>query len=160
MELKKYISLALAGVASSIAISVPFTAEAQVLAETVAAAQPQTATLWFVIFNEPNECVANPGAPEQCGGVDVFGQPYLDSVANGAPDPSLIDPNDAAGVAVIHGTGAATTRRGLLRLVSTIYRSEAGTVLDLQGPSLIDPLGLGRAFENRDAEVHLVVRSH
>jgi len=121
---------------------------------------PRAVTLWWVIFNNPDACTANPGAPEQCGAVDIFGAPYLDSVANGSPDPSLIAPNHASGVAVIYATGAKTNYWGKVRLTASIYRSEAGGGLDLSGPNSVDPLGLGRAFENTDAEVHLVVRDH
>ena len=121
---------------------------------------PRAVTLWWVIFNNPDACTANPGALEQCGAVDIFGAPYLDSVANGSPDPSLIAPNQASGVAVIYATGARTSYWGKVRLTASIYRSEAGGGLDLSGPNSVDPLGLGRAFENVDAEVHLVVRDH
>ncbi len=121
---------------------------------------PRAVTLWWVIFNNPDACIANPGAAEQCGAVDIFGAAYLESVANGSPDPSLIAPNLSSGVAVIYATGAKTNRWGGVRLTASIYRSEAGGGLDLSGPNSVDPLGLGRAFENVDAEVHLVVRDH
>jgi len=121
---------------------------------------PRAVTLWWVIFNNPDACTANPGAAEQCGAVDIFGAPYLDSVANGSPDPSLIAPNHESGVAVVYATGAKTSYWGKVRLTASIYRSEAGGGLDLSGPNSVDPLGLGRAFENVDAEVHLVVRDH
>ena len=77
-------------------------------------------TLWWVIFNNPDACEFNPGAEEQCGPVDVFGQAYLESVANGTPDPSLILPNFESGLAVLYGTGAVSNHRGKLSLVSPI----------------------------------------
>lgn len=116
-------------------------------------------TLWWLFFNNPDGCVSNPGAPEQCGEVDVFGEAYLDSVAMGSPDPSLISPNPNAKLAVIYATGGVTDARGTIRLTASAYRSAADTPLSL-GPNVVDPLGLGRALENPDAEVHLVLRDH
>lgn len=120
---------------------------------------PHAATLWWVIFNEPDACVASPGAAEQCGAVDIFGADYLASVAAGDPNPALISVNTAAGVAVIHATGAVSDpRNGRIRFVASIYRNSGA--LDLSGAQVIDPLAQGRTFENRDAEIHLVVRDH
>ena len=121
-------------------------------------AGPRALTLWWVIFNKPEACIAHPGAPEQCGYADVFGQAFLDSVANGTPDPGLIAPNLASEVAVIYATGASTEGSGHVRMVASLYKSGPG--LDLAGPSLVDPMGFGRAFENTGAEVHLVIRDH
>lgn len=121
----------------------------------------QTATLWWVIFNHPEHCVTNPGGPERCGAIDIFGQAYLESVAQGAPDPGLIRPNLASGVGVLYASGDSSTRRGKLRFVTSIYRSAPGGQLDLSAsPTLVDPMGLGTGLENPDAEVHLVVRTH
>lgn len=121
---------------------------------------PRAVTLWWVIFNKPDACITAPGAVEQCGAVDIFGSAYLDSVANGSPDPSLIAPNLESELAVIYATGAKTSRNGRIRLAASIYRSAPGAGLDLSGPNIVDPLGFGRAFENPQAEVHLVVRDH
>ncbi len=82
----------------------------------------RAATLWWLIFNEPDACVSNPGQAEQCGEVDVFGQAYLESVRAGAPDPTLITPNTEAGLAVIYATGGQTDWYGHIRLVASIYR--------------------------------------
>lgn len=116
-------------------------------------------TLWWLFFNHPDGCVTNPGAIEQCGEVDVFGEAYLESVALGAPDPSLISPNSEAKLAVVYATGGITDARGRIRLVASAYRSAPDVPLSL-GPDIVDPLGLRRAFENPNAEVHLVVRDH
>lgn len=116
-------------------------------------------TLWWVIFNQPENCISHPDAVERCGLADSLGQPYLDSVAAGAPDPSLIAPNMASAVAVLYATGGITSRRGYVRLAASIYRS-AEEGLDLAGTQVVDPLGLGSAFSNPGAEVHLVVRDH
>lgn len=116
-------------------------------------------TLWWLFFNNPDECVANPGAPEQCGEIDVFGEAYLESVATGSPDPSLISPNPNARLSVTYATGGVTDSRGRIRLVASAYRSAPDVPLSL-GPNVVDPLGLGRALENPNAEVHLVLRDH
>ena len=116
-------------------------------------------TLWWLFFNNPDACVTNPGASEQCGEVDVFGEAYLESIANGSPDPSPISPNPNAKLAVLYATGGVTDFRGKIRLVASAYRSASDVSLSL-GPNVVDPLGLGRAFENPDAEVHLVLRDH
>lgn len=116
-------------------------------------------TLWWVVFNSPENCVANPGGAERCGLVDVMGQPYLDSVASGQPDPSLIRPNLASGVAVVYASGGISRKSGRLRLAASLYRT-AAEGLNLQGNHIVDPLGLGRAFSNPGAEVHLVLRDH
>ena len=121
---------------------------------------PRAVTLWWVIFNNPGNCIANPGAVEQCGALDIFGAEFLESVANGAPDPSLITPNLDSGLAVIYATGAKTNSRGGVRLAASIYRNDGQAPLDFSGANVVDPLGLGRAFENADAEVHLVIRDH
>ena len=122
--------------------------------------RPRAVTLWWVIFNNPDACIAAPGAHEQCGAVDIFGAAYLDSVANGSPDPSLIAPNLDSELAVLYATGAQTDRKGRVRMAASIYRSAPGGGLDLAGTNIVDPLGFGRAFENPEAEVHLVVRDH
>ena len=116
-------------------------------------------TLWWLFFNNPAGCVSNPGALEQCGELDVFGEAYLESVAMGSPNPSLISPNPEAKLSVTYATGGVTDSRGKIRLVASAYRSAPDVRLSL-GPNVVDPLGLGRALENPNAEVHLVVRDH
>ena len=116
-------------------------------------------TLWWLFFNNPDACVTNPGGSEQCGEADIFGEAYLESIANGSPDPSLISPNPNAKLAVLYATGGVTDFRGKIRLVASAYKSASDVSLSL-GPNVVDPLGLGRAFENPDAEVHLVLRDH
>lgn len=116
-------------------------------------------TLWWLFFNNPDGCLTNPGAEEQCGEIDVFGEAYLESVALGSPDPALISPNPEAKLGVVYATGGVTSASGRIRLVASAYRSAADVRLSL-GPNVVDPLGLGRAFENPDAEIHLVLRDH
>ena len=141
--------------AATISISIITTAEAGRYQNH----DPHAVTLWWVIFNNPDECTFNPGGEAKCGSVDVFGADYLASVANGAPDPSLIAPNTDAGLAVLYATGGRTNRAGKVQLVASIARSPEGP-LDFGGPNSVDPMGLGRALDNPDAEIHLVVRDH
>ncbi|MEO1082259.1 MAG: hypothetical protein AAFY29_22060 [Pseudomonadota bacterium] len=118
------------------------------------------ATMWWVIFNRPEACLANPGGVEKCGATDVFGQPYLDSVAAGVPDPSLIVVNTSAEVGVIYATGGVTDpRNARIRLAAAIYRSP-NEVLSFDGQQDLDPMRTGTGLINVDAEVHLVVRDH
>lgn len=67
--------------------------------------QRHAVTLWWIIFNSPENCVSNPGSAERCGLVDIMGQPYPDSVAAGQPDPALISPNLASGLAAVYASG-------------------------------------------------------
>jgi len=121
--------------------------------------QDHAVTLWWLIFNSPENCVAHPAAVERCGPLDVFGQPYLESVQAGQPDPALIMPNLASGLAVVYATGGIAGKSGRVRLAASIYRSPPAG-LNLGGTNIIDPLGLGGAFSNPGAEIHLVVRDH
>ncbi len=129
-----------------------------------ASAQPverptaRAVTLWWVVFNAPENCHANPGAAIQCDPADVFGTEFLKSVEAGSPNPLLIAPNMDAEPAVLFATGGATNRRGQLRLTGALFRSPAGEPLDLS-PG-VDPMGFGKGLENADAEVHRVVRDH
>ncbi len=113
-------------------------------------------TLWWVIFNEPEQCVTSPEAAAKCGGVDIFGQEYLDSVANGAPDPGLIRPNLESGLAVVYATGGITSPWGRVRLVASLYQGASGEDL----PDTVDPMNLNRALTSSAAEIHLVMRDH
>ena len=113
-------------------------------------------TLWWVIFNEPENCVTSPEAAAKCGAVDIFGQEYLDSVANGAPNPGLISPNLESGLAVVYATGGITSPLGRVRLVASLYQGASGEDL----PDTVDPMNLNRTLTSSNAEVHLVMRDH
>ena len=115
-------------------------------------------TLWWVIFNKPENCVGNPGGGAHCSSVDVFGAAFLESVANGAPDPSLIAPNLDAELGVLYATGDVTNARGKTWLVASTYKVTDNTPLAL--PPGADPMGFGRGLENENAEIHLVIRDH
>ena len=120
--------------------------------------RPSAVTVWWVIFNDPNKCSGDRDAYVKCSSVDVFGEAFLESVQNGAPDPSLIAPNLNAKPAVLYATGGVTDWRGRIRLSASIYATERGTELRL--PPGADPMGFGRGLENPRAEIHLVVRDH
>lgn len=117
-------------------------------------------TVWWLVFNNPAACTENPGGLERCGPNDVFGPAYVESLENGAPDPALIAPNLAAQIGVVFATGGTTNAQGWIRLVGAIYRSAPGGGLDIGSGNIVDPLALGRGYENPNAEVHLVVRDH
>ncbi len=119
---------------------------------------PQAVTLWWVVFNAPENCGGSPDPEAQCTAVDVFGAPFLESVAAGSPDPTLIAPNLAAEPAVLFGTGGATDKAGRVRLVAALYRTPGETAFTL--PAGVDPMGFGRGLTSADAEIHLVVRNH
>lgn len=114
-------------------------------------------TVWWVIFNSPEHCFGNPDPNANCSGVDIFGQPFLDSVAAGSPDTSLIATNWAARPAGLFATGAVTSPSGQVRLVSALYRTDPSTE---SLPDNTDPFGLGGGYVDENAEVHLVVRDH
>ena len=145
------LTLVLAGLVTSLTVDV---AEAG----SKHGSRPSAVTLWWVIFNDPNQCHGNPDEYANCSNVDVFGEAFLTSVQNGAPDPSLIAPNLAAKPAIVYATGGVTDRRGRIRLSAAIYMNERGTELGL--PPGTDPMGFRRGLENSRAEVHLVVRDH
>ena len=119
---------------------------------------PRAVTMWWVIFNAPEHCIGNPGGDAKCNSVDVFGEPFLASVANGTPDPSLIAPNMATKPGVLFATGDKTGGRGGVRLTASLYRNVADNHLAL--PPGVDPMGFGRGLESDTAEVHLVIRDH
>ena len=115
-------------------------------------------TVWWVIFNAPENCYGNPAPSANCTSVDIFGPAFLESMENGAPNPALIAPNLDAKPAVVYATGDVTRANGRIRFAASIFRSQADTHLSM--PQGIDPMGFGRAYENEDAEIHLVVRDH
>lgn len=125
--------------------------------------QPQgrtAVTMWMVVFNTPGGCTGGtPGAGNvQCSPADVFGTPYLNSVAAGTPNPSLISPNVAAGIGVVHATGGISDTNGNVFMTAAMYRQLAGGTLNLDDG--MDPLNLNRGWDATDAEIHFVIRTH
>lgn len=129
-----------------------------VTAQSVNRTGQHAVTMWWVIFNEPANCNTNPGGAVKCGSADVFGADFLESVANGSPDPALIAPNMNAGPGVLFATGGVTSKSGRIQLVSSLYLNANDEPLALPGGS--DPMGFGRGFDSQGAEIHLVVRDH
>lgn len=115
-------------------------------------------TVWWVIFNAPENCYGSPDPEANCTSVDIFGAAFLESIENGSPNPALIAPNMASKPAVLYATGDVTDFRGRVRLAASIYKVAEDTQLSL--PPGVDPMGFGRGYENAGAEVHLVVRDH
>ena len=145
--------LVLAALIASATLSAP-TAEAR----GFDLARPNAVTLWWVIFNAPEQCHGSPDPAANCTSLDVFGPAFLESMQNGAPDPSLIVPNLAAKPAMIYATGGTTDWLGRIRLTASIFLSPADAPLAL--PAGVDPMGFGRAYENPAAEIHLIARDH
>ena len=56
---------------------------------------PSAVTVWWVIFNAPENCYGSPDPDANCTSLDVFGAAFLESIANGSPNPALIAPNMA-----------------------------------------------------------------
>ncbi len=143
----------------ALVFSLSQTAGAQPLAEATAAPRsPQAVTLWWVVFNQPENCYGSADPAANCTSADVFGHAFLESVSNGTPDPSLIAPNMASGVAVLYATGGLTDRSGRIRLAAALYKTPPGQAFEL--PAGVDPMGFGKGLETDEAEIHLVVRSH
>ena len=115
-------------------------------------------TVWWVIFNAPENCYGNPVPGTNCTGLDLFGAEFIESMENGTPNPGLIAPNLDAKPAVVYASGDVTRANGRIRFAASIFKSPAETHLAL--PAGVDPMGFGRAYENEDAEIHLVVRDH
>ncbi len=95
-------------------------------------------TMWWVIFNNPEECVAPIPGLSQCGEADVFGEPFGDT-------PVKVSVQFAAGN-IVGGTGTASFGA---HLDEGELPSGDGQVVF--GSGLIDA---------KKAEVHLVVRTH
>lgn len=116
-------------------------------------------TVWFVVFNNPENCVTGhtDDSGVNCGLDDIFGSAYNDSVENGNPDPSLISPNLAANLGVIYGGGGYSNKQGRLHVTASLWRTDG----ILSSNPAVDPMGLGTGWTNRDgAEIHVVIRSH
>ncbi len=99
-----------------------------------AAAQGEktAATMWWVVFNNPEFCATSP-----CG---------LDDLGNEDVAPS-----------VVHATGQISGRNGSLQLVASLYETAEGFGDLDTNTSLIGGPGLA---DSKKAEIHLVVRSH
>lgn len=116
-------------------------------------------TIWFVVFNSPENCISgnSGGGGSFCGPADIFGSAYLESVDSGSPEPSLISPNTAANVGVIYGAGAYSSKKGMLHVTASLWR----TAEKLSSDPAVDPMGLSTGWTNRNgADIHVLIRSH
>lgn len=102
----------------------------------------EAATVWWVVFNEPESC-----SPPACGSDDIF--------VDGDPAGELnAEQIDRADIVAAYATGAVANRSGRVRFAGSIDEGEQSDTREVvfgSGPALKDA---------RDAEVHLVVRSH
>ena len=96
-------------------------------------------TFWFVVFNEPEDCITPDGMGGlMCGESDVFVDPA----------PAVVD--------ILFGGGAIAGNDGWIRLGGHRKRNDnSGSVYAFLG--VADPPGLN---DPHGAEVHLVLRSH
>ena len=118
---------------------------------------PQAVTLWWVIFNNPENCIQAPDADIKCGPLDAFGAEFLSTQALGEPDLSTIVVNTDSGFAMLYATGDVSDAEGEIRLQASIYKSPQNLSLPLN----MDPMVQGVAFTDPDkAEVHAIVRTH
>ena len=72
-------------------------------------------TLWYVVFNDPSNCIKNPQAnasQAKCGDFNVLGLEFIASVFGGSPNPSLIAPNTDASISVLYGSGGISDQFG------------------------------------------------
>ena len=106
--------------------------------------EPVVVTMWWVIFNYPENCSDN-----SCGANDLVD----------APD--LVDDKKIK-TSVVYGTGQVTDEEGRVMLVSSLYPTDT----DFGGPGpapfsdgLLRPFGKG-LLNIAGAEIHLVMRSH
>lgn len=113
-------------------------------------------TTWWVIFNNPENCIQSPADDVKCGPLDVFGSAFLESQQAGAPDLNTIVVNTDAGVAMLYATGGVTDENGDLRMQASIFKST--DILSL--PYSMDPMALGLTLTNPAAEVHFILRDH
>ena len=96
-------------------------------------------TLWFVVFNEPEDCISedpdNPGVTI-CSGEDVF-----------------VDPEPAQ-VAVIYGTGHVVGNGGQAHFSASLDEG------DTSGAVFTNFYPQDQLLDSEAAEIHLVVRTH
>lgn len=106
--------------------------------------EPVVMTLWWVIFNYPQNC-----SDGSCGANDL------------ADEPGLADDKKVK-ASVVYGTGQVTDEEGKVMLVSSLYPTDAD--LGDSGPApfsdgLLKPFGKG-LLNVTGANIHLVMRSH
>lgn len=104
-----------------------------------------TVTLWWVIFNKPEECLKDDGDPNPegtlCNGPDLF--------------------REEVEGAVLYGTGEVTQSNGHVTLISSLYKTPDAIRGSFDPPVEVDPFDLNTGLKDpMGAEVHLVVRSH
>jgi hypothetical protein len=102
-------------------------------------------TVWWVIFNEPQNCTDNACGLDDLFVLDADGSIVRDEVGNRVMNPETLT---AANVSIQHASGSVS-ESGELNVSASLGIGEAPGIIF--GPGLLDP---------HKAEVHLVVRTH
>ena len=120
-------------------------------------------TMWWILFNKPSECAANPDGDVQCGMPDIM------EVAQGGP-------NDAE-IVIMHASGGIPNMDGTLRMTASLYKTctkDLNLVADTGGalaghytwggpPSLFNATTGSTGYcpaDGETTEVHIVLRDH
>lgn len=107
--------------------------------------EPVVVTLWWVIFNYPENCSDN-----SCGAND------MEEAPNASDDKKVH-------ASVVYGTGQITDEEGKVMLVSSLYPSDVdfgnSGAKAFRTERLLKPFGKG-LLNPKGAHIHLVMRSH
>ena len=120
-------------------------------------------TMWWVLFNKPSECTANPSGDVKCGIKDVM------MVGGGG--------ENKAEIVIMNASGGISDKYGRLRMTSALYKTcnnnlvlegnltEAGEQhYTWGGPASIYNSTTGSMgycpADDEDSEVHIVLRDH
>ena len=131
-----------------------------------AASAQRVVTMWYVIFNKPSNCNANPsGGDIKCGISDIYNATVAD---NG---------NDAK-ISIMHAAGGISDENGYISLAATLYKSkrvraDLGPIDTMQGHESYAWGGPEALYANMDGEfrgyygscgeepeVHITFRDH
>ncbi len=103
-------------------------------------------TVWWVVFNEPQNC-----SDQKCGENDIFNldadeKPILNSDGS---DPMNLAAIDAAKISILRADGHVIDKSGDARYAAGLVKGDTSEAII--GPGLLHPIS---------AEIHLVMRSH
>jgi len=97
--------------------------------------RPLAISVYWVIFNNPDKCVTNPGGPQRCGRSDWKNED----------------------TALLHAAGAVTDSNGSVRMAASITRSQSW---ELRLNEQVDPFQLKNGYTETFPEVGLLVVDH
>jgi hypothetical protein len=120
-------------------------------------------TMWWVLFNKPSECTANPSGDVKCGIKDVM------RVGGGG--------ENKAEIVIMHASGGISDKYGCLRMTSALYKTCTNNLVlegnlteggeehyTWGGPASIYNSTTGSMgycpAADEDTEVHIVLRDH